>query len=196
MTVSPDADPKPEAPVADKHKAKAPQGLSPGITASVTFLFLFMAAGIAYIIWLLLATFHVIDEDSLFKKNLSGRVVERQRYEDPLGWGSELLIDKKPDKPARIRFLLHSKDKQPVTDAVVTILFLQPTKPKTPTIAGELVMKEPGVYRAEIDIKGGGLWEARVRVKQGANSYQVSQQITLPEPPKAAGDAAPADKAQ
>ncbi|MBI3420245.1 MAG: FixH family protein [Proteobacteria bacterium] len=162
----------------EKPAPKPAKPLPAWVPAAVMGLFLFLTVGVGYVIWLVVNTWHLVRDD--FTHMSSGRVVEKQRYEDALGWGSELMVDKKPGKPARIRFLLHDSARHPITDAVVEILMTQSQTPGAKPVSAALKMDEPGVYRGEVEMEGSGLWEAQIRVTQGKNSYQVTQRVMVP----------------
>jgi nitrogen fixation protein FixH len=173
------AEEKPAAPAAPAKPAKKPMPAWMSLVA-VAF-FIGLAAGVGYVIWLLVNTFNLVKDDVAATRAGTGRVVERLQQEDVLGRGSELLIDKKPGKPARIRFLLRDANRQPITSAVVDIVVIRPGDPTTPPVRAKLQMLEPGVYRGEVDLKQAGRWEAQILVQEGKNSYQVTQPIILPE---------------
>lgn len=136
---------------------------------ALLFLVLFCVAtfGIAYGVWVVSGS---------KPDNITPRVREVQQTQDALGWGSEILIDKKPNHPAKIRFLLRDKDKTPIAGAAVTVIFKKDVLEKKVA----LVMVEPGVYRAELDLPVPGLWQAVAVVEAGTTSYQVVKEIVLP----------------
>lgn len=107
------------------------------------------------------------------------RVTSSERVEDAFGWGSELRIDKKPNMPATIRFMVHDAERKPVRNANVKITFVRPARDvKGASLV--LDMDEPGVYRGIIDLPQGGLWEAHVSVAIGKSVYQVTKRAMLP----------------
>jgi hypothetical protein len=168
---------KPAAPPPKPAKKSMPAWV--GLAAIVFFLIL--AMGVGYVAWLLVNTFGLVQEDANRARATQGRVVEKLQQEDPLGRGSELLIDKRLDKAARIRFMLRDGNRQPVPDAVVNIKMRPLGDSKTPPLEAKLQMLEPGVYRGEVPLDKGGVWEALIMVQEGENSYQVTKRISLPE---------------
>jgi nitrogen fixation protein FixH len=171
------AEEKPAAPPSKSAKKQMPAWV--GLAAIVFFLVL--AMGVGYVVWLVVNTFGLVQEDANRARATQGRVVEKLQQDDLLGRGSELLIDKKLDKAARIRFLLRDGNRQPVPDAVVNIKMLRPDDPQAPPILAKLQMLEPGVYRGEVNLDKGGVWEAQILVQEGKSSYQVTKRIALPE---------------
>ncbi|HVY12506.1 MAG TPA: FixH family protein [Alphaproteobacteria bacterium] len=155
-------------------------------------LFLFLALAVGYILWLVFTSYNLASDESYFKSFRDGRVVQKKTYKDPLGLDSELMVDKKRDKPARIRFLLRNKYRQPITDAKVDVRMVRPFDPKAKAYQAALAMSEPGVYRGEVDMPEGGEWEAHILVHQGQSAYQVTERVIIPEtedadtPPKPA----------
>ncbi len=169
-------------PPAEEKKAHPPRKKErpPVFGAALILLFFAMALGIGYLLWLVFTTYKLVDPEAYLRAMRQGRVVERQSHEDALGWGSELLIDKKPDKKARIRFLLRNRLRRPVTDARVEIRLIDPNDFSVRSRRVRLAMKEPGVYRGEVDIKS-GFWEAQIRVTEKGTAYQVTTRIFVPE---------------
>lgn len=142
--------------------------------------FVVLAGLMAWFAWLATSTDRGVVTQDAYKKGLGyNRVIEKQQLQDALGWGSELMIDKKPGAKAKIRFMLRDKDKKPVTGAAAQITFVRPTQAGH-DVTAPLVMDEPGVYRAEVDVPLPGLWEATVAARAGENNYQATQRMTLP----------------
>jgi nitrogen fixation protein FixH len=109
----------------------------------------------------------------------SGRVVERKQTEDALGWGSELMVDKKPGKPAKLRFMLRDANKRPIANATIQVSFTQiGGKGTTPAVT--LTSQEAGVYRGEVAIAQPGNWEAHLVAETGENIYQIVQRFDIP----------------
>jgi hypothetical protein len=108
------------------------------------------------------------------------RVTERQRVEDGLGWGSELLVDKKRDEPAVIRFMLRDQDRKPLVKAKVQVTFTGGPPRKRVVVQGMLKEDEPGVYRSSLALPHSGIWQVQVNAQAGENAYQNVQEMTLP----------------
>lgn len=142
--------------------------------------FVVLSLLLGYFVYLATSTSRGLVTEDAYNKGLAyNAVVEKQKMQDALGWGSELLVDKKPGKPAKIRFMLRDKSRAPIKDATVQIVFVRPVE------AGHdvtllLKMDEPGVYRGEADLPLPGLWESHVSVQIGKDTYQVSDRHTLP----------------
>jgi nitrogen fixation protein FixH len=139
----------------------------------VFFLFA-LTGGIIFLIWLIAPTEKKIGMNSPYE-----RVIEKEQMQDQLGWGSELLIDKKKDQPAKIRLLLRDRNRKPISNAEVEITFTRPAGDGKP-VTVPMGMDEAGVYRTAADLPLSGLWEARVAVRAGENTFQTSKRITLP----------------
>ena len=200
MTMPADKEEAPEAtPETAAEPAAAPKPPRKPLPAWVTLagivLFVIVALTVGYLIWLLANTFELSRQDNTYGMYGVGRVVDKKTYEDVQGWGSELMIDKKPDLPARIRFLLHDKMRKPITDAEVGIWMTPVDGAEVAPTKADLKMVEPGVYRGEVNIPQGGLWEARIQVKEHGNAYQITQRVTVPVSEKEKADKEKADKA-
>lgn len=176
-TIAPEADAK----KTDGKKAR------PGLNLfkqgwAVIALFLVLAGGISYAIWWGYGRWQKEQEAQKPQQEpglSSGHVIEKERLDDGLGLGSELLIDKRKGEPARIRFMLRDKDRKPVANASGQITFVQPANPAN-TITAPLKMDSPGVYRSDINLPEGGEWEARIAVRIGDNAFQTSKRVILP----------------
>lgn len=146
-------------------------------------LFLILAGGISYGIWWGYGRWQKDQQAQQQPQQetglASGHVIEKERLDDGLGLGSELLIDKRKGEPARVRFMLRDKDRKPIANATGQITFLQPGKPGS-ALTMPLKMDSPGVYRSDINLPEGGEWEVRAAVSIGENSFQTSKRVTLP----------------
>jgi nitrogen fixation protein FixH len=182
------------APVPEAEKPKPKQPLPAWMALAGIVAFVAVALGVGYLIWLLAKTFELGKHDNSYGMYGVGRVVAKNVYEDVQGWGSELLIDKKPDVPARIRFLLRDATKQPITDAEVSIVMNNIDDAGIPATKADLKMVEPGVYRGDVNIPKPGAWEARIQVKQKGNAYQITHRVTVPESEKEKAEREKADK--
>jgi hypothetical protein len=111
---------------------------------------------------------------------MKSRVVERQQVNDGLGWGSELLIDKKKSAPAVIRFMLRDQDRNPIIKAKVQITFVGGPPKNRQVIQGTLKEDEPGVYRGYVNLPQSGTWNIQVNAQAGDNAYQNVQEAKLP----------------
>jgi nitrogen fixation protein FixH len=101
---------------------------------------------------------------------------DKQKMQDALGWGSELLVDRRTEKPANIRFMLRNKQREPIINATVHITLSQINGK---SISLPLIMDEAGVYRGEIPLPQSGVWDANTAVQIGTDTYQVTDHFTL-----------------
>lgn len=147
--------------------------------AAFILFFLVLALGVGVGLWLGVGKLRDMRPDLFVGKYESGRVRAQERTEDGLGWGSEILVDKKPAMPAQIRFMLRDKDKKPVTGAVVQIMFMRAENSKE-TLQFDLKADTPGVYRAQVPLPGPASWHVRVMVSVGGSAYQITRDMALP----------------
>ncbi len=129
----------------------------------IPFAFIGAALLIGFVLWLLQPP------DSLT------HTVANQRIENALGFDSDLSIEKRVDQPTKIRLMLRDRKHEPVKGAKAEIIFSGQGK----KIKEALVMDEPGVYRAVLDVPK-GRWDARVTVQLGSYDFQAVKDVTLP----------------
>jgi nitrogen fixation protein FixH len=123
-------------------------------------------------------------EERHFIEQLQIRETTKQEMQEALGWGSELKIDKKAEPLARIRFMLRDKNRKPIRGATVQITLSHMNDSKDMatqnSITLQLSMVEPGVYRGQTNIPLPGEWDATLNAEIDANTYQVTERVTLP----------------
>lgn len=144
------------------------------------FFFLGLALVIGVVLWLLSEHLQRSYPTLFVGKYEGGRVRAQKQVEDAFGWGSETLVDKRPDGPARIRFMLRDKAKRPVTGADVKVTFARKDGRSAP-LTFTLKSLEPGVYRLDAALpQGPATWMVRVRAMIGETAYQTSEEMDLP----------------
>lgn len=143
------------------------------------FFLMGLTVGIGFALWALSEHLRQMYPTLFIGTYESGRVRAKNQVEDAFGWGSELLVDKKPGAPAAVRFMLRDKSKRPITGAKVIAVFTD-KEDGTRSFSFTLQAAEPGVYRAEAALPGPALWSVHVGALISETAYQTSEEMRLP----------------
>lgn len=106
-------------------------------------------------------------------------VREKKQIEDAFGWGSEILVEKRPEKPAKIRFMLRDRNRKPITGAQVQATLTRKDNARE-KFTVKLTSLEPGVYRGEVTLPGPAEWVIQIGAMVSETAYQTTENITLP----------------
>lgn len=166
----------------EEKKPAAPAIKNEGMRAALSgsffvFFFIGLALLIGFVLWFVFARLR--EAYPVLFVGAYEIVREKKQIEDAFGWGSEILVEKRPEKPAKIRFMLRDRNRKPITGAQVQATLTRKDNDKE-NFTVKLTSLEPGVYRGEVALPGPAEWVIQIGAMVSETAYQTTENITLP----------------
>jgi nitrogen fixation protein FixH len=135
----------------------------------------------AALIWFAVGSFSGLSEAHAYQAGLAyNRTLAAAKAQERLGWTAELTV-RPATEPGAVRVIvaLADRDGSPISGESVEAEFLRPAAAGHDRRA-VFAPVGPGRYASTVALPLRGLWEVRLLVRRGGESWQATQRIVLP----------------
>ncbi len=141
------------------------------------FVLVFAVNGV--MVWFALSSWTGLEITNPYERGLTyNRALEAAREQAALGWQADLRFEQTGPRHGTLEFRLQDRDGGRLAGAKVDAELVRPTE-EGHDFALDLSEREPGRYRAEVELPLPGQWEVRLAARARGEVYRLSPRIYL-----------------